>query len=369
VSGIKKKKQALSFQMSLLCIDTDAGVDDAYALILALRSSRRVDLLTCCAGNCSLQNVKTNVSKVVKLMSFLGSERPRISAGAAGPLSKSHPAIDAGYFHGNDGLGDVPSGTPGEVTLEEGEEEADDNDAPGAIIDLCRRSGEGGVDLVSLGPLTNLALAIQRDVNNELKCKLRRVFIMGGSAGRGNVTRAAEFNMYADPEAASVCFAALSSIEWEPICETTVVPWDLCVESPIPWDVFDKCVWDDAPNRPTLSTLFLKAISTLSYPPPKVRSPSDGKRGGLGAVVCDALTVFLALNPDAILESSRVHVDVELDGTLTRGQTVLDFGHAYDGVERPKAVRWVTKIDQKRYCEAFVSLFAAEEYVPKSLSV
>ena len=73
-------------------------------------------------------------------------------------------------------------------------------------------------------------------------------------------------------------------------------------------------------------------------------------------MVCDALAVFIALNPDAILESKRVHVDVELDGTLTRGQTVLDFGHAYDGLERPKTVEWVTKIDLDRYCEAFKSL-------------
>jgi inosine-uridine nucleoside N-ribohydrolase len=110
------------------------------------------------------------------------------------------------------------------------------------------------------------------------------------------------------------------------------------------------------PNQPTPISLFLAAISTLSYPPPETRPPDDGKRGGLGAVVCDALAVFIALNPDAILESKRVHVDVELDGTLTRGQTVLDFGHAYDGLERPKTVEWVTKIDLDRYCEAFKSL-------------
>jgi inosine-uridine nucleoside N-ribohydrolase len=182
-----------------------------------------------------------------------------------------------------------------------------------------------------------------------LKDKIKNVYIMGGSEFLGNVTRVAEFNIYADPEAASVVFQTLGSPEWAANTKTTVFGWNLCIQSPIPWPRFDQIIYED--NSPNKIRQFLSAISMKPYPPLSVR-PEDKKRGGNGAVICDALVMVAALYPHLILETEKVHVEVELCGEMTRGQTILDYGHCYDGIERPKLIDWVTKVDT----EAYISL-------------
>jgi len=352
-----------SASSSKLIIDTDAGVDDAYALLLALGTvSRPVDLITCSHGNCSVSSVKVNVAKCCKLMKQFSNCKtmPSIVVGAQGPLTDT-PIIEASYFHGVDGMGDVASTDPGAVLLDEDELEefitstiptstasavsSTTNAAAAAIINICKESLSSSVDIICLGPLTNLAVAFHKG-GDMLKDKIKNVYIMGGSEFLGNVTRVAEFNIYADPEAASVVFETLGSPEWAANTKTTVFGWNLCIQSPIPWPRFDQIIYDE--NNPHKIRQFLSAISQKPYPPLSSR-PADKKRGGKGAVICDALVMVAALYPNLILETEKVHVEVELSGEMTRGQTILDYGHCYDGIERPKLIDWVTKVDTETY--------------------
>lgn len=344
---------ASSSSSSKLIIDTDAGVDDAYAILLALGHTKPVDLITCCHGNCSISLVEVNVAKCCKLMKNLGlSSTPTIVSGANGPL-KDGTRIEATDFHGLDGMGDVPIDDVGAIRLESTELETFKNssvDAVSAIINMCKESEN--VDIIALGPLTNVANALKKG-GDVLKGKLRNVYIMGGSEFLGNVTRVAEFNIYADPEAASIAFSILGSPEWSSSCKTTVLSWNLCVSHPIPWPDFDRIIYDD--SNPSKIRQFLAAISKKSYPALENRIV-DKKRGGKGAVICDALAMAVALNPTLILEAEKCHVEVELEGNLTRGQTVVDFAHCYDGVDRPKAIEWVTKVDTQAYIKFLETL-------------
>ena len=351
-----------------LIIDTDAGVDDACALLCALRLApkleHRVELITTSFGNCSLGDVGRNVAKCVKMAGASG--QVEIATGAAGPLRGT--AIDASYFHGKDGLGDVNPSDEGFCPLTGEEEEAItlslSSPASSRILQICGE--EGSVTIITLGPLTNLALALQVDSSRVIRRSCRKLVIMGGCGNaRGNVSRVAEFNIAADPEAASLVFEEVQS--WGESCEVVVVGWDLCVEYPMPWSAFDaallptidrKMKSGSAHDGPTLRE-FVRAICRKGYFADRQKNggedggESGQKRANSGAVICDALAVCVALFPAVATRSTRVHVDIETTGSITRGMTVLCHNHCYDGVERERTVSWVEAVDVKLYGELF----------------
>jgi purine nucleosidase len=191
-------------------IDCDAGVDDALALILAFHSPElEVKAITGVSGNVPLDLVFNNIQKVLSLIQ--PHPKPLIARGADRPL-KGEP-VYAHSFHGEDGLGGA------RIVREKGEDDWQvfSGRADELIPQLAHRS-PGEITLIATGPLTNVALGVQRDP--EGMEKLREVVVMGGAVRtRGNVTPAAEFNFYADPMA--------SKIVLESGLPVTLVPLDV----------------------------------------------------------------------------------------------------------------------------------------------
>src|SRR5919201_425291 len=160
-------------------IDTDPGIDDALALLLAWSSPEwTVEIITVVAGNVSMVAGTLNVFRLLELRR--PSPAPLIASGAAAPLARP---LRIAPYHGTDGLGDL-------LDWPDIEPRVASSDAPGVIVDAARRRGRG-LTIVALGPMTNLALAVERDAA-----------AVGGAVDvPGNVTPDAEFNAHVDPEA------------------------------------------------------------------------------------------------------------------------------------------------------------------------
>src|SRR3954447_9532902 len=190
--------------MRSILIDTDTASDDAVALIMALRSAEvRVEAITVVAGNVAVAQGAQNALFTVELC---GSEVP-VFIGADKPLTRE--LRDADWFHGCDGLGDHGF-HPQRRSPERGH-------AVDAMIRIIRATP--GIELVTLGPLTNLALALQCDPR--IGENVSRCVVMGGApCCEGNVTPSAEYNIWVDPEAARSVFLSKLPIE--------MVGWQLC---------------------------------------------------------------------------------------------------------------------------------------------
>ena len=353
-------------------IDTDAGVDDAVALTMAIKLASQYEnavmkMIITSHGNCSEEQVFHNVTKCLHSTATVLTDRVKLVRGASKPLSCA--PIDASYFHGMDGFGDVPKDVLDYPENFQDDMFVSDEDVPSAIISLCQEAKSNPIPveviLVTLGPLTNLAMTLQRIENvHEL---LNKVFIMGGSSnGRGNVTRTAEFNLYADPEAAELVFQAFSTY-W-PDEKVVVISWDLCLKYCIPWAVYDELIRRNDVDYKTNMTnigIFLRSICWLSFVEKRVSNDSNGddnenggKRGNGGAVICDMLAVAIALNYSSLVSSvEKCHIDVELQGKHTRGTTICDYGHCYDQVDRDRRIIWVSECDSTVLIHMFGLLF------------
>jgi purine nucleosidase len=176
-----------------IILDCDPGIDDALAIAFAA-GHPGIELagITTVAGNVGLAKTTANALAVA---SFVGAARVPVTAGCAAPLLR--PALDAGHVHGESGLGGAVLPPPSR--------KAEDGHAIDFIIETIA-AAPGEITLVATGPLTNIALAVRREPR--LPEWVRDFVIMGGSAGRGNVNHAAEYNIWADPEAAAVVFGA-----------------------------------------------------------------------------------------------------------------------------------------------------------------
>src|SRR5690554_850314 len=219
-----------------LLIDTDPGVDDALAILMAFNDPRyEVAGLTVTAGNVGLDHTLANALKLVELC---GARAP-VYAGAAAPLL--HPAVDAASVHGRDGFGDAgyePAGI-----------EAAAEHAALAILRLSHQHA-GRLVLVALGPLTNLALALRLDPT--LPQRVGRLVVMGGAVtGKGNVSDVAEFNAWFDPEAARIVFEAFPRVE--------LADWEVVLRHPL--GVADTEAWMRAPGP---RAAFYAAISRFT---------------------------------------------------------------------------------------------------------
>jgi purine nucleosidase len=175
-----------------IVIDCDPGVDDAIALLLAMASPDELDLvgITTVAGNVGLDRTSANALRICEL-----AGRTDIPVHAGCPGSFLRPRSDARHVHGETGLdgADLP---PPTVTVAAAH-------AVDFLIETCA-ARPGGVTLCPIGPLTNIALAMIKDPG--IAGNVREIVLMGGAAGAGNITPAAEFNIYVDPHAASVVF-------------------------------------------------------------------------------------------------------------------------------------------------------------------
>lgn len=294
-----------------LLIDTDPGVDDALAILMA-SAHADVEALTIVAGNVGLDHTVRNARKLVELA---GTHTP-IFPGCDVPLVQP-PLDDAAQVHGADGFGDVGFADPAP--------QAADEHAALALLRLTREH-PGQLTLVAMGPLTNLALALRLDPS--LPERVARLVMMGGAVnGHGNTLSVpAEFNIGFDPEAARVVFEGFPHFD--------LVDWELTLRH-----VFDDAEFDRWLAAGDARAAFFKAIVGKSR-------AWNAARGRSGLIAADALAMAVALDPDSIVRAEEHHVGIELEGRLTRGATVVDWE---DRLQRPANARIVLEVDQARF--------------------
>lgn len=274
-----------------LLIDTDPGVDDALALLMAFADARHeVVGLTVTAGNVGLEHTCANA---LKLCEVAGREDVPVYAGAADPLV--YPAEDAAHVHGRDGFGDVGL-APAKRGLE----------AEHAALAILRLSHQyaGELLLVALGPLTNIALALKLDPT--LPQRVRRFVVMGGAInGHGNITPVAEFNIAFDPEAAHLVFSMFP--------HTEVADWEATIaHGLLHRDVEQWLAADTGKAR------FYELISR------QTRLWSEDSRGEYW-YAADALAMAWVLQPEGATRIEQRPLAVELAGVRSRGATVVDW--------------------------------------------
>ena len=271
-------------------IDTDTASDDAVAIIMALSAPDvRVLGLTTVAGNVGLEQVTRNALLTADIC---GSNVP-VFVGAGAPLIRAHE--HAHWFHGKDGLGD--HGYPAPRRAPEREHAVD------AIIRLAH--AEPGLTLVTLGPLTNVALALARDPS--IAGRIGRCVVMGGApCCEGNVTPAAEYNIWVDPEATRAVFRSSLPIE--------MVGWHVSR---------GDSVLNDAEIAAIEALGTAKAHFAIESNS-RAREAYHVQTGEVGLSLADPTAMAIALDRSVGLSWSRHRVAIECASELTRGMTVVD---------------------------------------------
>jgi len=296
--------------MTQLLIDTDPGVDDALAILMA-HAHAEVLGLSVAAGNVGLGHTVRNARTLVDLV---GGTFP-VFAGCPTPLVRM-PEEDAAFVHGLDGFGDVGFGEP--------KAQASDETAALALLRLTREHPD--LTLIALAPLTNLALAVRIDPT--LPQRVKRLVIMGGAVtGHGNTGIVpAEFNVGFDPEAAHVVFEAFPFFE--------LVDWEATLRHAFDEDEFDGWLAKGDERAEFFGQVFGTARSF------------NRKKERRGIIAADALAMAVAIDPTIVTRAEDRHVAVELDGRLTRGATVVDWSRR---LGKPANARIVLEVDQARF--------------------
>lgn len=277
--------------MRKFIIDTDTASDDAVAILMALRWPEvRVEAITVVAGNVSVEQGARNAGYTVELCA---ADVP-IYLGLSKPLLREH--VDARFFHGEDGMGNMHYPPPKRPPRPE--------HAVDVLVELIR-AHPGEITLVTLGPLSNVAAALFKAP--DIAQKVQACYVMGGAANViGNVTPAAEYNIWCDPEAARVVFHSGMPV--------LMVGWE--------HSLGDSLLEEEDLDR-------LRALDT-----PYARFVLDCNRRALevgrealglaGLCLPDPVTMAVALDRSVCTRSGRHFVDVETSGELTRGETVVD---------------------------------------------
>ncbi|RYH09273.1 nucleoside hydrolase [Tropicimonas sp. IMCC6043] len=281
-----------------ILIDTDPGQDDAVAILLALAAPEELEVLaiTVVAGNVPLEKTSRNARVICELA---GRRDVPVHEGCAAPLER--PLVTAEHVHGKSGLDghDLPEPTMPVADLH----------AVEAIIHHIRREPRGSVTLCALGPLTNVASALLKAP--EIAERLGGIVLMGGAYFEvGNVTPAAEFNIYVDPEAAKIVLK--SGIE------ITMMPLDVTHKALITRD------WLDG-----ISTLDTPAIRAVCGWLDFYERFDMEKYGGKGGPLHDPCVIAWLLRPE-LFSGRHVNVEIETQSELTRGMTVADWWRVTD---------------------------------------
>jgi purine nucleosidase len=271
-------------------IDTDTASDDAVALIMALRCPEvEVVAITTVAGNVGVEQASRNALYTAELC----DSSVRVFAGAEKPLTREHAS--ASWFHGRDGLGDHGYPLPRRAVERQS--------AVDAIIAVIE--SQPGLVLITLGPLTNIALALQK--RPEIAGKVGRCVVMGGApCCEGNVTPAAEYNIWCDPEAARIVIRGGLPIE--------LVGWHLCR------------------GEAALNLSEIEQVLSFGTPVAKFAVECNSRAqeayfqqtGEHGISLPDPVSMAVALDPSIITSQTEHYVEIETISELTRGMTVVD---------------------------------------------
>ncbi len=296
-------------------IDTDTASDDAVALVMALRSeSIHIEAITCTAGNLSLSKTTRNARLSVE---FANTYKPKIYAGANRPLVRD--LVVGENVHGKDGLGDMNYLEP-MIALEP-------KHAVDILLELARNNKDIGI--ITIGPLTNIAMAILLDPISMLN--ITEIIAMGGQYRMTNgCTANAEFNIWADGEAAKIVLESGIPI--------TLVPLDICYgDAEI--DSEDraklKAMKTNRGNFFVDCNRRLLEYNQRSYNKDIISMP-------------DPTAMAIAIDPSIVMESKDVYTRIELYSTLSYGQLIYDFMNIHK--QKPN-VRLITKIDAYKFKE------------------
>ena len=272
-----------------IIIDTDPGIDDAVAIAAAVFcESLDVKLISTVSGNVSIEHTTKNAQKLVE---FFGKDIP-VAKGSSKPLIKQ--LEDASHIHGETGMAGYEFPEPTKELHEKNSIEA--------MREVILNSEEK-ITIVPIGPLTNIALLLK--TYPEVKENIEEIVLMGGSSGRGNHTPAAEFNIYADPEAAKIVFAQGVKIVVCPLDVTSIATLDL----------------------ETINKLRdMNKVGEMFY------SLFNHYRGGSvskGGLKMHDLTTIAYLDNPKLFEKVETFVDVETAPGYTEGFMIVDFRGVY----------------------------------------
>nr|XP_039266816.1 pyrimidine-specific ribonucleoside hydrolase RihB-like [Styela clava] len=324
-----------------LLIDCDPGVDDCFAIMMALTQRPKIKIvaITCVNGNVGIKQVAINAVRVVKVCEML--DQVPIYQGCADPVLLMPGSIDSSFYHGKDGMGDVPDIEP--RSDENLLRHVQDEHAVNAIIRLSKKY-EGKLQILAIGPLTNVALATRLDP--DLPKRLKSVHILGGTIrGHGNVTPCSEYNFFTDPEAAQMVLRGFSHR-----CPVQILTYEVTTDHPLPPHWFD-----DLLEKDSAKCNFFREV----YKTPKMLELEDISAGiSTGYIICDAYIVSVVLRPDCIIKSRKLRMGVELGGNLARGSLVIDHKSKGSPHLTEGAIELIEEIDVGKFKELVAETLA-----------
>ena len=277
--------------MRRILIDTDTGSDDAVALIIALRDPEvKVEAITVVAGNVPLDQAVQNALYTVALC----EQTTPVFAGAISPLIR--PLETGQFVHGEDGMGDIGLDLQGRRPAS--------GQAKDVILETFA-SAPGEIELVTLGPLTNVALALAE--NPALAKQIKQCTVMGGiGKGHGNITKKSEFNIWEDPEAADVVFKSGMPLRM------------------VGWDISRNYAWIGPEEKADMKALDSElAHFTLDIQSTLEKFAVDVSKLP-GFDLPDPIAMAIALDPSLIEVSKELYVEIVKSEGATRGQTLVD---------------------------------------------
>ena len=298
-------------------LDTDPGIDDSLAILLALASPElQLEAVTVTSGNCTAAQGVVNALSVLELA---GAGHVPVAEGVGLPLVR--PLLTAPETHGDTGLGyarlPAPRGRPA------GQHAVD------LLIERIM-AAPGEISLVAVAPLTNVAMAIRRQP--AIVKAVREVIVMGGALRHtGNTTPQAEFNVYVDPHAAYIVYHSGMPI--------TLVPLDVTYQCVLTRGDVERLLTVDSPV-----TRFI-ADATRFY-----MEFHDQYQKIQGCVINDPLALALAFASD-LVETSHLYVTVDLESEMSLGKTVADFYHAW---QKPSNMQVALEVQARRFIDLFV---------------
>jgi len=292
-----------------IILDVDTGSDDAVAIICAALSSK-IELHSICTvwGNRPLDQTTDNTLRVVDMLGL--GETVKVYPGCetsmvATLLANRH----AGYSGQRKSVNGGEEMSMHQETIDElpaPHTKAQDKRAVMHYVETIMNGEDGEFTLVPVGPLTNIAMALR--VEPRIAQKIKQIVLMGGGSRRTNSTPAAEFNIWADPEAAQIVFTCGAKV--------TVVPLDATHHACINADEVEELYKLNTPASICVADMIKHRIAAYSYLQPMERLDS--------APVHDALTVCYLIQPDVLEDVRHVRCDVDISGGLADGQTIVD---------------------------------------------
>ncbi len=304
-------------------IDTDPGIDDALAILLALHSPElQISAITTVSGNVPVEAATRNVFRIMSLTD--SSPQFPVAQGAPNPLQKK-PVYATG-FHGDDGLGDLDRfrDNTGSPRYPEPSMTISSRNAADEILYQLAATSQP-ITIIALGPLTNIAAAIKKD--KAAMATVKRIVLMGGAIGvAGNITPAAEFNIYVDPHAAGLVFNAGIPL--------TVVGLDVTYQVKL---TADDITTATATHNSTVSRFLIDCTKDVLE--------STAKRYGESKFFLhDPLAVGVVIDP-SFVGTQAMSVDIETQGDLTEGMTVADRRSIHPSLKKPPTADVCINVD------------------------